>query len=112
VKGRETFATIKEAYGEDRPYPPKEASPQRQPLMTHDIPFKPSNPPKLGYNKTLEKFPPYIEDPLKFAERKKEGEGDSGRWRPTHNNKTVCTTSISTNHKNLKTEFPSIFRKI
>lgn len=38
--------------------------------MTHDMPFKPSNPPKKGYNKTIDKFPPYKEDPLKFAERK------------------------------------------
>jgi hypothetical protein len=67
VRGRETFATIKEAFGEDRDYPNKKSAPPRQPLMTHDMPFKPSNPPKIGYNKTLDKFPAYIEDPLKFA---------------------------------------------
>lgn len=38
--------------------------------MTHDVPFKPSNPPKKGYNKTLDKFPEYKEDPLRFAARK------------------------------------------
>ena len=112
VKGKETFATIKEAYGEDKEYPARKPAPARDPLMTHDIPFKPSNPPKLGYNKTLDKFPAYIEDPLKFAQRKKEGEGEVGKWKPTHNTKTVVTPSVTTNFKNLKTEFPSIFRRL
>ena len=71
VKGRETFATIKEAFGEDRPYPPRTPPSKRQPLMTHEVPFKPSNPPKRGYNKTLDKFPPYIPDPMKVTVRKK-----------------------------------------
>lgn len=39
--------------------------------MTHEVPFKPSNPPKRGYNKTLDKFPPYVPDPMKVTVRKK-----------------------------------------
>lgn len=79
--------------------------------MTHDIPFKPSHPPKRGYNKTLDKFPEYKEDPLKFPERKAEAENEKGKWKPTHNKKSIITPSITTNFKNLKAEFPSVFRK-
>ena len=71
VKLRGTFASHKEAFGEDRPYPNKPAPKEHAPLMQHDAPFKPSNPPKKGYNKTIDKFPPYKEDPLKFTVRKK-----------------------------------------
>lgn len=80
--------------------------------MTHDMPFKPSNPPKKGYNKTLDKFPPYKEDPLKFAERKADADADKAKWKPTHNKKGIPTPSITTNFKNLKTEFPSVFRRL
>ena len=82
--------------------------------MTHDVPFKPSNPPKRGYNKTLEKFPAYKEDPLKIVTRKKkvEGEEDPPRWKPSHNQKTMPTPSVTTHYKNLKSEFPSVFRRL
>ena len=69
MKGRETFGTVKETFGEDRVYPQRKLPDARVPLMTHDAPFKPSNPPKRGYNKTLDKFPAYKEDPLKAVER-------------------------------------------
>lgn len=48
VKGTETFATVKEAFGEDREYPNRKPVPKRTPLMTHDMAFKPTNPPKKG----------------------------------------------------------------
>lgn len=65
VKPNGTFASIKESYGEDRDYVARKPQEKRAVLMEHDAPFKPSNPPKKGYNKTLEKFPEYKEDPLK-----------------------------------------------
>lgn len=34
--------------------------------MEHDRAFRPPNPPKTGYNKTIAKFPEYKADPLKF----------------------------------------------
>jgi hypothetical protein len=61
---------VKEAYGEDRVYPNRPGEKKRDPLMTHDNPFKPANPSKKGYNKTIDKFPPYMEDPLKAVTRK------------------------------------------
>jgi len=82
--------------------------------MTHDVPFKPSNPPKKGYNKTLDKFPPYVVDPLRVVTRKKTPEEaeERGRWKPTHNKKTIPTPSVTTNYRNLKSEFPSVFRRL
>lgn len=81
--------------------------------MSHDFPFKPSNPPKKGYNKTINKFPDYKEDPMKAVQRKHKQEGEDDRiWRPNYYKKTVPTPSITTNYKNLKTEFPTIFRRL
>ena len=49
--------------------------------MTHDMPFKPSHPPKKGYNKTLDKFPEYKANPMRVVERKHE-EDDRAKWKP------------------------------
>ena len=112
IKEKETFGTIKETFGEDRVYPQRKAPPKPVPPMTHDAPFKPSNPPRKGYNKTIDKFPPYKEDPLKFAVRNKSAEHDDrAKWKPSHNKKTIPTPSVTTNYKNLKSEFPSVFRR-
>jgi hypothetical protein len=53
--------------------------------MTHDEAFKPSNPAKKGYNKTIAKFPDYKEDPQKATTRKVKPEGAEERpnWRPS-----------------------------
>jgi hypothetical protein len=113
VKGKETFNSVKDTFGEDRVYVARKPEEKRAPLMQHDHPFKPSNPPKRGYNKTLDKFPAYKEDPLKVVTRKKTPEGsDERKWKPSHNKKTMPTPSVTTQYKNLKTEFPSIFRKL
>jgi hypothetical protein len=80
--------------------------------MSHEAPFKPSNPSKKGYNATLDKFPPYVEDPMKHAVRKKKEEDESkGKWKPSHSGKTIPTPSVTTHFKNLKSEFPSVFRR-
>ena len=80
--------------------------------MEHDVPFKPSHPPKKGYNRTLDKFPAYKEDPMRVVTRNKSAEHEErGKWKPTHNQKTTTVTSVTTNFKNLKSEFPSIFRR-
>lgn len=115
VKPRSTFGAIKEVFGSDVPLPPvkEKEPPSTPPPGLHDKPFKPSNPPKKGYNKTLDKFPKYVEDPLKFVQRKKpvEGEEEKPNFRPTHNVKTMPVNPVATNYRNLKSEFPSIFRR-
>ena len=83
----------------------------RKPLMTHEAPFKPANPAKSGHHATIDKFPEYKEDPMKFALRKKEDES-KGMWKPSHSGKTIPTPSVTTNYKNLKSEFPSVFRRL
>ena len=35
----------------------------------HENPFRPSNPAKQGYNKTISKFPEYKPDPIRIAVR-------------------------------------------
>mmetsp|Transcript_46718 Transcript_46718/g.34243 ORF Transcript_46718/g.34243 Transcript_46718/m.34243 type:complete len:82 (+) Transcript_46718:719-964(+) len=79
--------------------------------MTHDRAFRPASPSKKGYNKTIDKFPEYVADPIKVATRKREGSSDERKWKPTHNRKSVPMVSVTTLPKNLKTEFPHIFRR-
>ena len=114
ARARDIFFDNVKTYGEDRTYPARTPPSRRVPLMTHDVPFKPSNPAKRGYNKTLEKFPPYKEDPAKPVLRKKvpEGSDEKPNFRPTYKKRSVPCPSVSTNYRNLKSEFPSIFRKL
>jgi hypothetical protein len=80
--------------------------------MTHDKPFYPARPPKKGYNKTLDKFPEYKEDPLRMAMRKKEPEEDKAKWKTTTKQRAVPCPSVTTNYRNMKSEFPSVFRRL
>ena len=59
---------------EDVPIPPR--PPKEKPVVEDDRPpFKPSHPPKVGYNKSIGKFPQYKEDPPKPLKRKIPVEG-------------------------------------
>ncbi len=112
IKRTDAFNSVKETIGEDRDYLPKKSQTKRPPLMTHDAAFKPANPAKNGHNKTLAKFPEYVPDPLKFATRKKEDNTDSKpRWRPSYQSRSVPSSSVVTSTRNLRVEFPSIFRR-
>ena len=62
--------------------------------MEHDKAFKPSNPAKIGYNKTFEPFPHYQPDPKKPLTRKMEEEDDKKPFKPTHNCKTTPMPSV------------------
>ena len=79
----------------------------------HDKPFRPSNPPKRGYNKTLAKFPEYKENPLKQITRVQPVEGyePPPRFKMTTNTYSRPTPSIATNMRNMKSSFPSVFKK-
>mmetsp|Transcript_22743 Transcript_22743/g.21942 ORF Transcript_22743/g.21942 Transcript_22743/m.21942 type:complete len:82 (+) Transcript_22743:726-971(+) len=78
--------------------------------MTHDRSFFPASPSKNGYNNTIGRFPDYKEDPPKEVTRKRDGSNDNKLWRPTHNRKSIPVTSVTVLPKNLKQEFPHIFR--
>ena len=79
------------------------------PLTEHDKPFKPANPAKSGRHATIEKFPEYVYDPVKPLERRYEDEDAPKKFRPTHNSKTRPTPSVTTNLRNLKASFPTMF---
>lgn len=80
--------------------------------MTHDHPFKPSHPPKKGYNNTLDKFPKYKEDPpTRLMKKEKTDEEEKPRWKPTHNYKGRPSASVTCHTKNLRSEFPSVFKR-
>ena len=77
----------------------------------HDKPFKPSHPPREGYNKTIAKFPVYIEDPPKEIGPKEEDPDAPKKFKPTHNVKSVPCPSVAVNFRNLKASFPTVFRR-
>ena len=70
---------------------------------------------RIGYNKTIGKFPEYQPNPMKFLTRKKPVEGeeeDSKRaFRKTHNFKSRPTPGIACNLRNIKSAYPSVFRR-
>ena len=111
VKRTHLFNTNRAVIGEDRDYPHRPPRSKSPPLMEHDKPFKPSHPPRVGYNKTLARFPEYIEDPKKQVERKMDEEEGPPKFKPTHNFKSRPCPSVTTNMRNLKASFPSVFRK-
>ena len=55
-----------------------------------------------------------MENPLKFTERKKpvEGEESGPAFKSATNFKSRPTPSVATNIRNLKSSFPSVFRKL
>ena len=96
AKHTATFNTTRQILEENPPIPERPLKPKTAPSLVHDKPFKPSNPGKKGYNKTLAKFPRYQEDPKKPIERKMpvEGEEDRPKFKPTHNVKSRPTPSV------------------
>jgi len=113
VKQTGVFNPDKAVYGEDIPIPHRKPAPKRQPPIVHEVPFKPSNPPRKGYNKCLDKFPEYKPNPTNPVKRKMpvEGQEEPPKFKMTHNVKTRPTPSIATNMRNLKASFPSVFRR-
>ena len=79
----------------------------------HDKPFRPSNPPKKGYNKSIGRFPDYKENPPKELTRVRPVEGyePPPRFKMTTNYLSRPTPSVATNMKNMRSAFPSVFRK-
>lgn len=75
--GNKNFQPDKKLYGLDKELPPvkeeKKKNVEDDKGEKRD-PFKPSNPPKKGYNATINKFPEYKGDPEKIIMKKKEPE--------------------------------------
>jgi len=80
----------------------------------HDKPFKPSHPPRIGYNKTLAKFPAWEAERPKDVTRRPPLDPEAvpqAKFKPTHNFKTRPTPSVAVNMRNLKSAFPTVFRR-
>jgi len=109
--GNNLFVNGKKTFGKDekvlQPGKFKSVSPRAK---LHENPFRPSHPAKVGYNKTLAKFPKYKEDPIKIAVRKIEPAGEKRDAFKLNNpdEGTRPTPSISLNRQNLKNEMARI----
>ena len=80
----------------------------------HERAWRPSMPPRSGVYCSLAKFPEFMPNPPRELTRKKEVEGEpeaKPSFKMSHKRKTVPTTSVATNFRNLKASFPSVFRK-
>jgi len=109
--GNNNFATHKQQFGKDAGVLP--LGPVKEVVNNtklHEAPFKPSNPSKIGYNKTINKFPDYKEDPIRQAVRKFEDPaGKKDAFKPNNTAFNVRPTpSISLNRNNLKNEMVRI----
>jgi len=109
--GGNQFTTIKQTFGKDakvlEPAKPRALSPKGK---LHEQAFKPSNPARQGYNKTINKFPEYKADPIKIAVRK--FDDPAAKKDPYKPNNTAFierpTPSVSLNRVNLKNEMTRI----
>jgi len=108
------FNTTKEVIGEDVPLPHRPAKAEPKPPMEQEVPFKPAKPPRRGYSCTLEKFPAYMENPLKFTERRRpvEGEEHPPPFKTATHFKSRPSPSVTTNMRNMKASFPSVFKRM
>lgn len=105
------FNSHRKLLEEDVPLPPKEAKKEKYVDPDERPPFKPSHPPKVGYNKSIGTFPEYKEDPPKQLKRRMPVDDEQPKFKMTHNHKSRPTPSVATNLRNLKASFPSVFRK-
>jgi len=113
VHSMDGFVDVKNTYGGGETMPHKKPPVKKAPEVEHEAPFKPSHPPKRGYNRTLATFPEYIpEQTEKVIKRKKEDESkeQTPSWKPSHNNNlTRPTPPVIVHFKNIKSDFPSAF---
>ena len=100
-------------YGEDIPIPPKAEKKKEVHGYVHDKPFFPANPnQRFSVHKTIAKFPEYKEDPPKEISKRQPDDPDAPKkFKPTHSGKTVPSPSVAVNIRNLKSSFPSVFRR-
>lgn len=114
VGSMKVFNKVKLVYGEDVILLPKPTPVKHVPAVTHDMPFRPSKPPRSGYACTIEPYPEHKANPPKRIVRKIRLDGDpepAPAFKFTHKYKSRPMTSIACNLKNLKSSFPSIFKK-
>lgn len=68
---KKPFVSTRMTFGLNQPVPQgKKYSFTPKSMHPHDAPFRYPNPAKKGFNKTINKFPTYKEDPLRIVTRK------------------------------------------
>lgn len=108
-----SFNCTKHVIGEDIAIPARPEKKEMDPPMEQDANWKPAKPPRMGYSCTFEKFPNYMENPLKFTTRRVpvEGEDDMKAFKTATNFRSKPSPSVTCNMRNMKASFPSVFRK-
>jgi len=110
--GGRPFTSDRNFYGTTRPLPEKRPKTVAPPPKISEYPFKPSNPSKQGYNKTINKFPEYKPDPMRIVTRVKE-ETKKETYKPNNTATYIRPTpSISLNRTNLKNELSALSTKL
>jgi len=109
--GGTNFTSYKKQFGKDdqciKPGPLKEYV--NKGIKVHEAPFRPANPSKMGYNKTISKFPEYKEDPIRQAVRKQEDPSKKEAFRPNNTAFNIRPSpSVSLNRANLRNEMTRI----
>ena len=105
---------MKLVFGEDIPIPARPEAARKPPPTIHEAPFKPPRPPRSGYSCTIAKFPEYKENPEKAKTRVRKVEGDPEPAPPfklTYKYRSRPTSSVVLNRRNLRSAFPSAFRR-
>lgn len=116
VPSHDTICKVSSVLAEDVPLLPKPPVPKQPPALVHEKPFTSNKPPRSGFNCTLSKYPPHMPNPPKrIIRRLPRTESDTTSAHPafkmTYKLKSRPSSSIALNHKNLKSSFPSLFRK-
>lgn len=111
--GNRTFDTNEEAYRHDHPCGiPRDKKIENLNPYQHEMPFKPSQPCKKGYNGTLEPFPEHIPDPIPAPPTRKPPPAEDAppSWKPGCPQKvTNPMPSVATCLRNLRSEHPRSF---
>jgi hypothetical protein len=100
VKGRTTFGSNNDEYGEGGLNLQDKTPKQSYKGLMHEKPFKYSNPPKKGYEKTINKFPDHKDEGGDLKGNKLQGNRDYLPWRPAYLKKTEPSDSITANYRN------------
>jgi hypothetical protein len=113
--GNNLFNSHKRTFGKDDkvldPLKPRTLSPSKK---LHEMEFKPSNPSKHGYNKTIGKFPKYMDNPIKAPVRKVPDPSEKrDAFKPNDRAFEVRPTpSVSLNRQNLRNEMARISQSL
>lgn len=98
----------------DKELPPKPVKPKEPNMHEDDPPFRPygTNTNNKRVHDTFVKFPGCHKGAIKETKRKPPPPDDAPPpFRPTHNVKHAPITSVATNVRNLKSSYPTFFRK-